>query len=132
MLYFDTSALLKLFRPTAETDGLRAWITRQPEPKPITSALSALHVLRVARAEGPDSVEHAKDLLAEIDTLPVSPAILEAAADIPGNVAPTDAIQLASALRLRAELTAFVVYDNKLAMAADAVGLPIAAPGIIG
>lgn len=40
-----------------------------------------------------------------------------------------DAVHLASALALIGEMEAFVTYDERLATAARAVGLQVAAPG---
>jgi len=40
-----------------------------------------------------------------------------------------DALHLASALLLGAELTTFIAYDRRLADAARAAGLVVAAPG---
>jgi uncharacterized protein len=39
-----------------------------------------------------------------------------------------DAVHLAMALHIRDQLTAFVAYDSRLADAARAAGLPVAAP----
>jgi predicted nucleic acid-binding protein len=40
-----------------------------------------------------------------------------------------DAIHLATAQRLGADLQAFVTYDKRLLTAAEAYGLPVASPG---
>ena len=41
-----------------------------------------------------------------------------------------DAIHLATAHELRAELTAFVCYDKRLGDSAQALGLPVEAPAL--
>jgi hypothetical protein len=40
-----------------------------------------------------------------------------------------DALHLASALSIAADLTAFIAYDRLLATAAEAAGLPTVQPG---
>jgi hypothetical protein len=46
----------------------------------------------------------------------------------PATVRSLDAIHLATALRIRAQLTSFVTYDKRLADAATAAGLTVDAP----
>lgn len=47
----------------------------------------------------------------------------------PAGARTLDSIHLASALRVRAVLSAFVSYDRRQLEAAEAVGLPVASPG---
>ena len=46
----------------------------------------------------------------------------------PAGLPTTSAIHLASALAIKRDLTAFVCYDKQLSDAAQAAGLPVAAP----
>ena len=46
----------------------------------------------------------------------------------PAGVRTLDSIHLASALRVRAVLSAFVSYDRRQLEAAEAAGLPVASP----
>ena len=46
----------------------------------------------------------------------------------PVTLRPLDALHLATALEVREELTAFVTYDERLAVGAEAVGLTVLAP----
>jgi predicted nucleic acid-binding protein len=46
----------------------------------------------------------------------------------PATVPSLDAVHLATALRIRAQLTSFVTYDRRLADAATAAGLTVDAP----
>lgn len=46
----------------------------------------------------------------------------------PSSLRTLDAIHLATALGLGAELDAFVTYDNRLAEAARSLGLPVVSP----
>jgi hypothetical protein len=47
----------------------------------------------------------------------------------PQGLSPAQAIHLASALALKADLTMFVAYDEALLAAARDAGLPVASPG---
>ena len=55
-------------------------------------------------------------------------AALAAALEPPHKLRTLDAIHLATALALRSELDAFVTYDDRLAEAARALGLPVVRP----
>ena len=59
----------------------------------------------------------------------LSPAISIVAASLQPVVLRTlDAIHVASALALGSELDAFVTYDDRMAEAARAIGLPVVRP----
>lgn len=69
-------------------------------------------------------------LLDDLVILGLEPAIATAAATIgPATLRTLDAIHLASAATLGADLEAFVTYDRRLAEAARALGMPVASPG---
>ncbi|MFF5988970.1 type II toxin-antitoxin system VapC family toxin [Prauserella flavalba] len=55
--------------------------------------------------------------------------MLDAAGSLPGPLRSPDAIHLASAMRVRAELEYLVAYDQRLLETARLAGLPIASPG---
>ena len=60
----------------------------------------------------------------------VSPLILSRAARLePPALRTLDAVHLASALELGADLEAFVTYDARLAAAARGAGLTVVSPG---
>lgn len=62
-------------------------------------------------------------------TLEVDEVIARVAASLPlATLRTLDAVHLASALHLIGELDAFVTYDDRLAEAARAVGLPVVRP----
>src|SRR3712207_9247842 len=64
-------------------------------------------------------VPRARALLAGVDLVPMSPDVLEVAADLaPPSLRSLDAVHLATALSLGSALDAFVVYDERLAQAA--------------
>ena len=129
MITFDTSALVKLVVVEHETHALRAWLTSSPEQPWVASALCRVEVVRaVARAE-PAALSAARQLLDGLDLVPLSPALLDTAAALPPpSLRSPDAVHLATAAMRGPELTAFVVYDDRLADAAARVPLPVARP----
>jgi predicted nucleic acid-binding protein len=129
-LYFDSSALVKLVRHEPESDALRRFLAVHRDDGLVTSTLAQVEVVRSVLGGGAAAVARARDELAGFDQLPMEIALLEAAA----TLAPTmlvrslDAIHLASAQLVGAELRAVVTYDQRMADAATALALPVAAP----
>ena len=72
---------------------------------------------------------HRDAVLRDIEVIEVDAGIATAAAAIgPPTLRTLDAIHLASALSILPELDAFVTYDDRLAEAARAIGLPVMRP----
>jgi predicted nucleic acid-binding protein len=96
----------------------------------VTSALSRVEVVRAVVAGGPTAVANARRQLARLHQVNLDSALLDSAATIyPGSVLRTlDAIHLASAQVLAADLRAVVTYDERMGAAAAAIGLVVAAP----
>jgi predicted nucleic acid-binding protein len=128
VIYLDSSAIVKLARQEVETDALRGWLAGNPQPLG-SSALARTETARaLARCE-PAAVPVLRSVLALIHQRPVTDAILDAAAALPGpTLRSLDAIHLATAEDLRDVLTGFVAYDKRLAEAARGRGLPVIAP----
>jgi uncharacterized protein len=126
--YLDTSAVVKLLVREGETAALRRWLRRRP--RRVASALLSVELLRAARRAGePRLVVEARRLLSGITLVDVDRAVLDRAGEIePGQLRTLDAIHLATALSVGAELDAVVTYDRRMADAAALVGLAIAAP----
>jgi predicted nucleic acid-binding protein len=71
----------------------------------------------------------ARSALTPVTLLPLDDATLESAADLePAELRSVDALHLAAALSLGADLGRFYCYDDRLAAAASAVGLDVRAP----
>lgn len=129
MIYLDSSALMKLVRQEAETDALRDWLVSQPELPVITSELGRVEVLRAARRAGSQALAEAREIVGDVDLVPLDRRVQDLACEIGDPPLRTlDALHLASALLLRDEVTAFVAYDERLATAARAAGLPTTTP----
>lgn len=97
----------------------------------VASALAAVEVQRaVNRLNPPDAAAaRASEVLNRIALMKVDETILQAAAQLgPADLRSLDAIHLATALSVRDHLEAFVVYDRRLAEAAEKLELPIESP----
>ncbi|WP_433263984.1 type II toxin-antitoxin system VapC family toxin [Actinosynnema sp. CS-041913] len=128
MIYFDSSALVKLVRREAESDDLRGWLRAHREPV-ASSALARTEVVRAVRRDAERLGDRARRVLSGVEFVPMTFDLLDRAADLTAELRSLDAIHLASALRLRGDLDAFVAYDKRLLVAADGMGLPTASPG---
>ncbi|HEV7493328.1 type II toxin-antitoxin system VapC family toxin [Baekduia sp.] len=130
MIYLDSSALLKLLHEEAESAALADWLTTQAGSPILSSELAKVEVVRACRRINPDALPEAKTLLAGLDLVPLTGAVIAEAADVgETTLRSLDAIHLASALALRADLSTFVAYDRRLGAAASAAGLQLLAPG---
>ena len=133
LLYLDSSALVKLVLPEAETGALLEALSDWPER--ISSALAGIEVLRAARRAGAgDRVrERAEKVISGIGLVRVDEAVLGVAARLePAELRTLDAIHLATALSAGDDLGAMVCYDARLARAATRLGVTMMAPGAEG
>ncbi len=126
--YLDASALVKLIAPEDESAALAALVTEHRSQS--TSVVGLVEVRRAAGRRPGVADARVEDVLARIAGIALEPSILTTAATIePASLRALDAIHLASAAALGADLAAFVTYDRRLAEAARALGLPVASPG---
>ena len=130
MIYLDTSAMVKLVVQEAESSALIDWIAQCGDEPFVTSALGRVELMRTAIRDGtPGVVERAGQLLAGLDTIPMTDRVTILAETIgPAALRSLDAIHLASAVQIRSELTVFVAYDTRLLDGCRAIDLPTAAP----
>jgi predicted nucleic acid-binding protein len=125
--YLDASALVKLALVEDETDSL--WDAVAGWPRRVTSMISVVEVLRTVRLRDRAAEPLARSILAHIGLLRVGDGLLVTAVTVePVTLRALDAIHLASALRMRGKLVAFVSYDRRQLQGAEALGLPIASP----
>lgn len=130
LLYLDSSALVKLVLPEAESavllESLTAW------PARLSSELSRVEVVRAVRraTADPAAEERAEQVMAGLHLMKIDSDVIGRAARLePRLLRSLDAIHLASALSLGEGLGAIMVYDTGLATAAAACGLNVMAPG---
>ena len=129
-LYLDASALVKLVQVESESAVLRRYLRRHREDETATSALSRVEVVRAVLGGGLPAVAKARRQLGRLHVVPLDRALLDDAATLGAGQAlrSLDAIHLAAAMRLGPGLRAVITYDHRMHQAADALGLPVAAP----
>jgi len=129
VLYLDASALVKLVIAEPESEALLAVLSGREDL--VTSAVAVVEVVRAARrvATSPAHVQRAHHVLGAMNLLAVDRQVLDRAAELePATLRALDAIHLASALSLEGDLDAMVVYDRRLADAAESFRLRVLAP----
>lgn len=132
MIYLDTSALVKQIRAEAESAALADWLDARSEIPCISSALAEVELPRAIRAVAPEGLPSVPAVLARLNRFEIDAVVRATAASYEDpTLRSLDAIHLATAQIASTDtpLTAFVVYDKRLAAAAKEVGLPIVAPG---
>lgn len=129
-IYLDSSALVKLVTREAESDALRRFLRRHATDRRVTSALARVEVVRAVAGGGPRAVAHARRQLARVDQLNIDRDLLDAAATLaPGTILRSlDAIHLAAARSLGADLRSVLTYDRRMHDAAAALGIMVDAP----
>lgn len=127
-LYLDVSALVKLVLAEDESVALRAYLAASSAAQ-LTSVVSGVELPRAAgRSISADQALVAATL-DHLGLIGLDPEVVQRAAGLdPPALRSLDAIHLASALGVRSDLIAFVTYDERLANAARAHGLVVAAP----
>jgi predicted nucleic acid-binding protein len=132
LLYFDTSAAVKLFKEEPESARLEAWLAGQGSALVLTSDLTRTELQRALHAAkvSPEVQREAEAWLDDSAALRLAPAICDRAGSLmPGTrLRSLDALHVASAQALGAALLAFVAYDDRLLEAAQELGLPTESP----
>ena len=121
---------MKLVRSEAETEALEQSLG--DDDVLVTSDIGVVEVRRgLERYPDRETSRRRWEIAAErLRVIALSGEMIESAASVtPPLLRTLDAIHLASALVLKPELDAFVVYDRRLAAAAAALGLPVSSPG---
>ncbi len=130
--YVDSSALLKRVVREDESASLRAVLTGHDRAGDLltASALAWVEVWRAVRRAAPAGEVDALAALAlsGVAEIPLSGEVLDRARRIgPRPLRSRDALHLASAVGVNASV--LLTYDDRLAVAAYAVGLAVHAPG---
>jgi uncharacterized protein len=130
VIYLDSSALLKLLYEEHESAALEGWLSARASTPVVSSELAKVEVIRGCRRVNAEALPEARALLAELDLIPLTRDVVDEAAKMGGSLLSSlDAIHLASALSIRADISAFIAYDLGLANAASAAGLESLRPG---
>ena len=86
--------------------------------------------MRTVRRAVPDRAVLAREVLESVTLLQLLTEVFEIAGRLePATMRSLDALHLAAALHLGDELEGLLTYDDRLATAAEAVGIPVVAPG---
>ncbi|MCO5974686.1 type II toxin-antitoxin system VapC family toxin [Actinoallomurus soli] len=129
MIYLDSAAVVKLVHAEAESQALRDWLDARADTGWISSALLEIESFRALARYAPEAAARLHPVLDLIEVVELQPSIRILAQTIrPVTVRSVDAIHLATALRIRTQLTSFVTYDKRLAEAAAGVGLVVDMP----
>lgn len=124
--YVDASALVKVVLAEAESVAMRRWYVESDEV--VTSIVG---VIETRRAIGRSAFDagHLEAVLRSVGAIRLDPAIGRSASALaPVGLRTLDAIHLATAISMGSDLDAFVTYDDRLAEAARAAGLPVVRP----
>jgi len=126
LAYADASALVKLIVEEPESRSLHRWYVEAE--RIITSRIGVIETHR-ASARRPHDPEHRDHVIDDLEVIELDASIGRAAGLIePAGIRTLDAIHLATAVRFLPQLDAFVTYDDRLADAARALGLPVVRP----
>jgi predicted nucleic acid-binding protein len=134
VIYLDSSALVKLVHPEAESATLQLWLAERAGMPRVTSTLAEVEVPRAILRHAPSSHSRVAIVLGTVARLDMGHAVRQLAAAYSDTLLRSlDAIHLATAQVLAAETgelpAAFVAYDKRLLAAAKMAGLPTASPG---
>jgi uncharacterized protein len=124
--YLDTSAFVKLVRHEDETDALIGWLN---DRRRCSSDLLRTEARRAVQQEPAEARTLVERLLASLPLVRLSPDVFDRAGQLPGSALRSlDALHLAAARTLGPDLAGIVTYDDRLAGAAGALGVPTARP----
>jgi predicted nucleic acid-binding protein len=125
--YLDSSALVKLAVREPQSAALRRYLRRR---RPlIASALARTEVARALLSLGPEAVRRGHDVLNRVGLVRINDRVLDAAgAMLPIELRPLGAIHLATAQQLGADLARIVTYNDRMAAAANHLGMTVVQP----
>ncbi len=128
--YLDSSAIVKFAVEEQESAALASWRAGlDPDDTLITCELAIAEVLRaVRRVDGDEAIALAH--LDALDHLVMDRDLLLAAGQLdPKEVRTLDAIHLAAAQAVGSDLSGVVTYDDRMAGAAQGLGIETLSPG---
>ena len=124
--YLDSSAFVKLVVLEPESSALRQWLRNWPDRASAT--LLRVESVRAVAPTGPKAVRTARWQMARLHLIELNRRPLDTAATLPGPLRSLDCIHLAAAQSLGSDLGAVVTYDQRLAQAAERMGMTVESP----
>jgi uncharacterized protein len=126
--YVDTSAILKLVVDEPESAAAAEYLSTSAASghRLVASMLLYTELHCAARRRGLGA-EPVNTVLSGINLVDIARSDLMYAAALPGRLRSADAIHLATAIRLQADL--MIAYDGELLAAAVDVGFTVLSPG---
>jgi uncharacterized protein len=126
-VYLDSSAIVKLAVEEPESAALRRYLRRR---RPlVSSALARAETGRALLPLGRTALRRGQDVLSRLELIRINDRILAAAGSLlPPELPTLDAIHLATAQQLEADLARLVTYDERMGTAARELGCPVVAP----
>ena len=126
--YVDTSAFVKLVVREPESDAFRRWAGSRGREL-FSSDLLRTEVLRAARRLSNEALAEARTCLDALTIIRLDTLVFERAGELdPRILRSLDAIHLAAALSIDAELEGIATYDVRMAVAVGELGLAVVAP----
>lgn len=128
-IYADTSALVKLVINENESSSLAEHL-RESNLQLTSSEITEIELLRAVARADPDQIPEALALLEQTVLLPLTSEIRRRAASLkPTLMRSLDAIHLATALEIQADLDTLVSYDKRMVEASRSAGIETSSPG---
>lgn len=129
LYYADTSAVIKLLAEETHSGAFAAFYDAHADAEWVSSALLRIEVSRAVARAMPALLPEARDLLLAFSTIAIDDDVVEGAINEPDRTLRSlDAIHLATARILGADLDAVVSYDDRLIKAATEAGLATISP----
>ena len=126
LAYVDASALAKLVVDEPGSESMARWYVEAERVN--TSVIGVIETRRAVTRREHDAA-HLEAVMRSVIVIALDRSIARTAATVgPPALRSLHAIHLATALALGDELDAFVTYDDRLADAARALGLPVVRP----
>jgi uncharacterized protein len=128
VIYLDASALVAIVVKRPHAEAVRRFLDTHAAAETCTNTIGFVETVRTCNRIGdfPNLLNRLRYAHYELE---VSRQVSEAAVHVPGALRTLDALHVASAEQLGAELIALVTYDKRMAEVARSAGLPVAMPG---
>jgi predicted nucleic acid-binding protein len=129
LYYADTSAVIKLLAEESHSKAFAVFYDEHADAEWVSSALLRIERTRAVSRAVPVLLPAARDLLTAFSYIAIDDDVVEGAMNEPDRgLRSLDAIHLATARILGADLTAIVSYDDRLLKAVMDAGLGAESP----